>query len=73
MRDTRFVKVLGNYMMQIKFVLVISAVSIVLLVAALPSIQPGTTTYVLTLIQLVTFTGLFVLMTGLLWIVRAAD
>lgn len=67
MSETRLVEVLRDYTTQMKYVLVISAVSIVLLLASLTAVEPGTSTHVIALVQLATFVGLFVGTVVLLW------
>ena len=70
MPDTRFTEVLRDFTTQMKYVLVISAVSIVLLSVSLTAVEPGTSTHVITLIQLATFVVLFVGMVVLLWVTQ---
>ncbi|QOS13327.1 uncharacterized protein HfgLR_20425 (plasmid) [Haloferax gibbonsii] len=73
MPETSLADVLRDYETRMKFVLVISLASIVLLLISLPSIEPGTTTHALVYLQLTTFGGLVVLMLGLLlWTARSA-
>lgn len=67
MSETRLVEVLQDYTTKMKVVLVISAVSILLLLLSLTAVEPGSSTYVLVLVQLATFVVLFVGMLALLW------
>ena len=68
MSETRLAEVLRDHMTQMKYVLVISAVSIVLLLLSLTAVEPGTSTHVLAVGQLVTFVVLFVGVVVLLWV-----
>lgn len=68
MPETRVVEVLRDYTTKMKLVLAISAVSILLLLLSLTAVEPGTSTYVLALVQLTTFAVLFVGMVVLLWV-----
>ncbi|UPM44280.1 hypothetical protein [Halocatena salina] len=43
----------------LQFVLVVSLVSIAVLLASLRVVDPGSATYVITMVQLITFVGLF--------------
>ncbi|MFC6825196.1 hypothetical protein [Halopelagius fulvigenes] len=70
MAETRLVDVLRDYTTQMKVVLVISAVSVVLLLLSLTEVEPGTSTYVLALVQLATFAVLLVVMSALLWTIH---
>ncbi|MFC7203146.1 hypothetical protein ACFQJC_06445 [Haloferax namakaokahaiae] len=66
MAESRLADVLRDFETKMKFVLVISFASIVLLVATLPAIEPGTTTHALVYLQLTTFAVLAVVMIVLL-------
>lgn len=67
MSETHFIDVLRDRTIHMKYVLVLSATSIVLLLFSLLYVEPGTSTYTLAIFQLVTFAFLFSAMSVLLW------
>ena len=66
MTDTRFAEVLCDFRKHFRLLFMVSLLSIVVLVAALAYVEPGTATYVITMIQLVTFAGIGLLSGGLM-------
>lgn len=70
MSEPRLAGILRDYTTKMKYVLVISAVSILLLLLSLTAVEPGTSTHVLVLVQLATFVVLFVGMVVLLWVIH---
>lgn len=65
MTETRFLDVLCGYRNRLRLLAMVSALSIIVLSVSLLYVEPGTATYVIAVVQLVTFGALFLLAGGL--------
>jgi hypothetical protein len=73
MTETRFTKVVCDFRKQFRLLFMISLLSIIVLVVSLAYIEAGTATYVVTVIQLVTFAAIGLLSGGLMIICARRD
>lgn len=66
MTDVRFIDVLCDYKRQVTLLFMVSVLAIVVLSISMTVIEAGTATYVVTIIQLVSFGLVFVLSSALM-------
>lgn len=66
MAEARFIDVLCDYKRQVTLLFMVSILALVVLAISLTYVETGSSTYVVTVVQLVTFGGIFLLSSALM-------